>query len=77
MAQREQLNLRLPPDWFDTLSVGAYLDGTTIPDLVRLLIGEKVAQLDDDPDVRQVREIRARRGAANEPDNVTRLERRK
>lgn len=76
MAQREQLNLRLPPEWFEVLSVGAVLDGDdTVVEYVRRAIGTKVSQLERDPDVAAMLALKAQRRAMADPDsNVRRLE---
>jgi hypothetical protein len=52
---REQLNLRLPPDWFDVLNAEAQIGNETVPELVRSVIADKVAELATDEDVLAVK----------------------
>jgi hypothetical protein len=51
MAQREQLNLRLPPDSFDVLAAAAFYDGVSVPDYVKQLLEHEVARLRKDEDI--------------------------
>jgi hypothetical protein len=75
---REQLNLRLPPEWFDTLNAEATIGDLTIAEYVKAVVADKVAELEKDPDVQAVQlalqAARARRAAESQPDdNVTPL----
>jgi uncharacterized protein (DUF1778 family) len=76
---REQLNLRLPPDWFDVLNAEAQIGNESVPEFVRTVIEEKVAELAGDEDVLAVKEAierarERRRGQASQAEsNVTPL----
>ncbi|HEX9482455.1 MAG TPA: hypothetical protein VF927_10170 [Solirubrobacteraceae bacterium] len=77
---REQLNLRLPPEWFDTLNAEAQIRGLTVAEYVRLVVSDRVSELENDLDVQAVQAVlraaRARRsGGGESPSNVTRLRR--
>jgi hypothetical protein len=77
---REQLNLRLPPEWFDTLDAEATIRGLTVAEYVRSVVADRVTELDEDLDVQAVQAVlraaRARRSEGGEPSsNVTRLRR--
>jgi hypothetical protein len=75
MAHREQLNLRLPPDWFDVLIFAAAFDKVTVAEYVKLLIADKVQQLKEDPDIQVVQILSDRRAGEDKSEtdasNVT------
>jgi hypothetical protein len=73
MAQREQLNLRLPPEWFEVLGIAAVLDDATIAEYVKEMIGQLVASLRLDEDVAVMLRRKAKR-SAKRPGNVARLD---
>jgi hypothetical protein len=79
MAHREQLNLRLPPDWFEVLIFAAAFDKITVAEYVKLLIADKVQQLKEDPDIQVVQILSSRRASEDKPEtdasNVTQLKR--
>jgi uncharacterized protein (DUF1778 family) len=68
MSQREQLNLRLPPDWFDVLTFAAAFDQITIAEYVKLIVSERVSQLREDPDIKVVQILSERRAREKQPD---------
>jgi predicted DNA-binding protein len=77
---REQLNLRLPPEWFDTLNAEAQILGLTVAEYVRSVVSDRVGELEDDLDVQAVQAVlraaRSRRSEGGESQgNVTRLRR--
>jgi hypothetical protein len=72
MAQREQLNLRLPGEWFEILGIAAMFDDVTVAEYVKEMLGQRVANLRLDPDIAVVRRKKADRAAAKD-GNVTRL----
>ena len=49
VAQREQLNLRLPPEWFEVLTIAAMYEDQTAADFVKSILEQEVARLRDDP----------------------------
>jgi hypothetical protein len=72
MVQREQLNLRLPPKRFEVLAIAAVLDDLSITDYVKKWLELYVDELEKDPDVAAVLEMKAKRNGV-EPSNVTQL----
>ncbi len=66
MAQREQLNLRLSPEWFDVLSIAAMYDDQSLADFVKVILEHQVERLRDDPDIVEVRRRKAERAAVQE-----------
>lgn len=72
MAQREQLNLRLPPKRFEVLAIAAVLDDLSISDYVKQWLEQHVTELEKDPDVAAVLKLKAKRTGVG-PSNVTQL----
>ncbi len=72
MAQREQLNLRLPPESFDVLAVAAFYDGVSVPDYVKQLLEHEVARLRKDDDIADVIRRKAVRDGVTD-GSVTRI----
>jgi hypothetical protein len=66
MALREQLNLRLPPEWFDVLAAAALYDGQSVPDYVKALVAQKVAALREDPDIADFLRRKAERAGVSD-----------
>jgi hypothetical protein len=76
MAQREQLNLRLPAEWFEVLGIAAVLEDATITDYVKEMIGQRVVSLRLDDDVAAVLRRKAKRSARRD-GNVASLDERR
>ena len=73
MSQREQLNLRLPPDWFELLEVAAFFDSVTLSEYVKTMLEDRVVALRKDPEVTATARARAER-AAVKSGKVARLQ---
>jgi hypothetical protein len=73
VALREQLNLRLPPEWFEVLTIAAMYQDQSAADFVRGILEREVARLRDDPDIADVRHRKAERSGERD-GSVTRLE---
>jgi hypothetical protein len=73
MAQREQLNLRLPGEWFEILGIAALFDDMTVAEYVKEMLGQRVANLLLDPDIVAVQRFKAER-AGMKDGSVTRLQ---
>lgn len=76
MAQREQLNLRLPPESFDVLAIAAVYDGVSVPDYVKRLLEQQVARLRNDEDIAEVIRRKAVRDGVSD-GSVARISRRR
>ncbi len=72
MALREQLNLRLPPEWFEVLTIAAMYNDQTAADFVKGILEQEVARLRKDPDIADVRRRKAQRSGERD-GSVTRL----
>ncbi len=73
MAPREQLNLRLPPEWFEVLTIAAMYEDQTAADFAKGILEREVARLRDDPDIVDVRRRKKERNGV-EDGSVTRLD---
>jgi predicted DNA-binding protein len=63
MAQREQLNIRLPPETFEILEAAAFLESVTVSEYVKDMIERQVTGLRENEAVSQLGRVRAEHAA--------------
>ncbi|HWT95318.1 MAG TPA: hypothetical protein VN238_20145 [Solirubrobacteraceae bacterium] len=73
MAPQRQINIRLPEDEADLLEIGAFLDREPLADYIRAILRERIAMLQQEPRVSEIRRIRAEHEAVKSGD-VSELE---